>query len=46
MSATDTVELTNSNVTAMGQDGIRPSPNSVGSGGGAGGSIQLITTNI
>lgn len=30
----------------MGQAGIRPSINDIGSGGGAGGSIQLITTNI
>lgn len=39
ISATDTVTLFATNVTAEGEDGLRPSFNSVGSGGGAGGSI-------
>lgn len=45
LSATDTVTLNSTEISVRGQEG-RPAQNRYGSGGGAGGSIQIVTKNI
>ena len=46
MASTGTITLNNSQVNVSGQHGHVGSKGHYGSGGGAGGSIQIITKNI
>ena len=46
LSATDTVELVNSKVDVSGQPGSSNQNQAIGSGGGAGGSVQITTKSI